>query len=72
MYVCVCARARGSVHANVAVGAQARACACERVALLIQNATRMYRILLSFVAPRSPLYFSTLSHKRRDFRKKSY
>jgi hypothetical protein len=33
-------------------------------------ATRMRHIVTSFVAPRSPLYFSTLSHKRCDFRKK--
>jgi hypothetical protein len=48
----------------------ARACACAyvHIALLIQHATRMRRVT-SFVAPRCPLYFSTLSHKWCDFRK---
>jgi hypothetical protein len=47
------------------------ACVCEHVhgALLIQLATRMRHIVTSFVAPLSPLYLSTLSHKRYDFRK---
>jgi hypothetical protein len=54
--VCVCMLLRGCVH----------------VALLIQYATRMRHILTSFVAPLSPLYFSTLSHKRYDFRGKSH
>ena len=43
--------------------------ACARAALLIQHATRMRRIAL-FVASLAPQYFSTLSHKRHDFRKK--
>jgi hypothetical protein len=42
---------------------------CVRVALLIQHATRMRHIVTSFVAPRAPSYFSTMSHKLRDFRK---
>ena len=54
--------ARACVH----VGNRQR----ERVRALIQNATHMLHIVTSFVAPRSPLYFSTLSHKRCDFRKK--
>jgi hypothetical protein len=40
------------------------------IALLTQHATRMRHIVTSFVAPQSPLYFSTLSHKRCDFCKK--
>ena len=74
--VCVCARARARMGACMRVCAwmtgrlglcmRARA----RVALFIQHATRMRHIVTSFVAPRSPLYFSTLSHKRCDFRKK--
>jgi hypothetical protein len=50
------------------------ACACEHVhiALLIQHATRMRHIVTSFVAPRSPLNFSTLSHKRWDFWTKKF
>jgi hypothetical protein len=49
-------RACGHVHAHTA--------------LLMQHATRMRHIVTSFEAPRSPLYFLTLSHKRCDFRKK--
>ena len=57
-------------------------CACVRVrvdilergrvnvALLVQHITRMRHIVTSFVVPLAPPYFSTLSHKRRDFRKK--
>ena len=40
-----------------------------RVVLLIQHATRMRHTVTSFVAPLAPLYLSTLSHKRHDFRK---
>jgi hypothetical protein len=46
------------------------ACACVHAALLIQHATRMRHIATTFVAPLVPQYFSTLSHKRHDFRKK--
>jgi hypothetical protein len=42
------------------------------VALLIQHATRMRQIVTSFVAPLDLLHFSTLFHKRRDFRKRLY
>ena len=38
------------------------------IALLLQHATRMRHIVTPFIAPRSALYFSTLSHKRCDFR----
>ena len=47
----------------------ASGCACARVHLLIQHATRKRQILLSFVASLVPPHFSTISHKRRDFRK---
>ena len=40
------------------------------VALLIEYATRMRHIVSSYVAPLAPPSFSTLSHKRHDFRKK--
>jgi hypothetical protein len=43
-------------------------CMCMRPALLIQHATSMNHTVTSFVAPLAPLYFSTLSHKRHDFR----
>jgi hypothetical protein len=41
------------------------------VALVIQHATRMRRIILSSVACLALLYFPTLSHKLHDFRKTS-
>ena len=40
------------------------------VVLFIQHAIRMRRIILSTVACPPVQYFSTLSHKRQDFRKK--
>ena len=53
-----------------------RAWACEsereRVALLIQHATHMHYIVSLFMAPLALPYFSTSSHKRRDFRKKMF
>ena len=49
---------------GVGVGAQKRACACARVALIIQHATSR---ILSSAASLAPPYFSTLSQK--DFRK---
>jgi hypothetical protein len=41
--------------------------ACVRAALFIQHARR---IVTSFVTPLAPPHFSTLSHKRHDFREK--
>jgi hypothetical protein len=46
------------------------ACACARVALVIQHATRVRRIVLSFVSFLAQPHFSTLFHKQHDFRGK--
>jgi hypothetical protein len=43
---------------------------CVSVALIIQNAKRMSHIILPPMACQDEPYFSTLSHKRRDFLKK--
>jgi hypothetical protein len=40
------------------------------VALVIQHANRICRIMLTSVVCLAPLHFSTLSHKRHDFRGK--
>jgi hypothetical protein len=53
----------------VCVGAWAFACACVRASLLIQHATSMRHVLTSLVAPLAQQHYSTLSHKRHDFRK---
>jgi len=45
---------------------------CVFVALVIQHAMRMRHIILQSVACPSVQNFSTLSHKRNDFRKRSY
>jgi len=43
---------------------------CVFAALVIQHATRMRRIILSYVAGPAVQYFSTLSLEQEDFRKK--
>ena len=47
-------------------------CQCVFVALNIQHAMHMRRIILSSVASPDVLYLSTLPHKRHDFRKERY
>jgi hypothetical protein len=44
---------------------------CVFVAFIIQLAQRMHRIILSPVACPAVQYFSTVSHKRHDYREKS-
>ena len=39
------------------------------VALLIEHATRMRYIVMSFLAPLAQLYFWTVSHKRHDLKR---
>jgi hypothetical protein len=58
------------VRAYVYPGAWACTCACVRVVLLIQHETPVRHIVTSFVAPLALPNFTTLSHKRHDFRKK--
>jgi hypothetical protein len=45
-------------------------CVHAHIALLIQHAMHMRHIVMSFVAPQSPLYFLAVCHKRHNFRKK--
>ena len=59
--ICLCVRA--------CVRAWACGFTCARVALHIQHATHMRHVVTSFVAFLAPPYFSTLFHKRHDFRK---
>ena len=58
--LCVCERACACLHPS----AWACACACVHVAVFIQHATCVCRVVTSFVAPLVSPYFSTLSHKR--------
>jgi hypothetical protein len=44
--------------------------ACVFVCLVTQHVERMHRIIVSSVASPALQYFSMLSHKRHDFRKK--
>jgi hypothetical protein len=58
----VCVYENGQARGNVHVRA--------RVAFLIQHAMQMRHTVLPFVASLASPYFSTLSHKRHDFRGK--
>ena len=62
--VCVCVCVMGGCP-----GAWACACACAHVVLLISHAACILHFVLAF-ASLAPPYFSTLSHKRHDCRKK--
>jgi hypothetical protein len=70
IFLCVRELARFCVRACGRPNAWACSCACVYVALLFQHATRMSHIVTSFVAHHARPNFSTLSHKRCDFRKK--
>jgi hypothetical protein len=59
--VCVCVSAR--------VRACARVCGRVRACNLAYRACNLRHIVTSCVAPLAPPYFSTLFHKRHDFRK---
>jgi hypothetical protein len=57
-----------SVRKRACIRVRACLCACARVALIIQHAMRTRRITMSCGLSGSTT-FSTLSHKRHDFRK---
>jgi hypothetical protein len=65
----VCACACELLRACGRSGAWACLCTCVHVALVVQHANRVRHIVKSLVTPLPP-YFSTLSYKRHDFRKK--
>ena len=64
--VCVCIRAPAYVWVPELVGV----CMCVRACSIAKHATRMRHFMTSFVASWSPPYFSTISHKWCDVRKK--
>ena len=69
-YIFVCARALSRACVGPGAWAWACACACLQILLLIQHATRMRHIVMSFVDPLATQYFLTLSYKRHYFGEK--
>jgi hypothetical protein len=70
LLVCVCVRACVRACVHLSNRARGRVHAHKHVALIIQHAKRIRHIVTSFVASSSPPYYSALSHKWCDFRKK--
>ena len=68
LHISVCVRACVCAWKSVCVCVDAPACASARVSLLFQHVKRMRHVFLSasLVSP----YFSTLSHKRPNVRKR--
>ena len=63
-------QARSRKHCSRGKAMTIMNCECVSIALVIQYAKRMRRIILSYVVSPALPYFYTLSHKRHDFRKK--
>jgi hypothetical protein len=70
----MCARVRlpGRVGVCIRVRVRLPGCVgvCMHVALLIQHATRLRHIVMPFVAPLAPLYFSTFHVNKKVTKRK--